>query len=341
MSRRLITAAWSALALAVASGSAAAAAPAASAASAAGPRMTNGGPVTQVVAHGPLSTAFAFGAGRTFVGGVGATSKARGGVYLLERGRLRRLPGSPKFVYGIAWRNGSLYVAGTRTLYRWSRFDGSRFARRRTIYRAPVGFEQFNGLAFGANGRLYAGVGVYEDDDDNGPTTSPYARDILSFSATGAGPKVFASGIRQPWQLAFPAGSSSPFVSNLGPDNIPNEPNPPDMILRVTVGQDYGFPNCDWNAPPACAGFAAPFKLLAPHTDAMGVATVGGRLYFTQYGVRTPAKVSWMLQSGGAVHQAATGFGTYVVALGQSRGSLYVGEVTGQIYRFTPRRPRP
>jgi glucose/arabinose dehydrogenase len=312
----------------------------ASTAAAAGPRMTAGGPVRQLTARGPLATEFAFGAGRTFVSGVGATSNARGGVYLLRGGRLRLLPGSPKFVYGIAWRNGSLYIAGTWTLYRWSNFNGSRFTRRRTIYRAPTGFEQFNGLAFGANGRLYAGVGIYEDNDDNGPTSSPYARDILSFSTSGAGPEVFATGIRQPWQLAFPPGSNSPFVSDLGPDNIPSQPNPPDGILRVTAGQNYGFPTCDWSSASACGGFATPLKLLPPHTDPMGVATFKNRLYFTQYGVRAGARVSWILQSGGAVHQSVTGFDTYIVALGQNDGSIYVGEVTGQIYRFTPRRRR-
>jgi glucose/arabinose dehydrogenase len=328
----LLTAALSAVA------TAAALAPTAAAAS--GPRTTDGRPLTQLSARGPLATEFAFGAGRTFVSGVGATPKARGGVYLLGGGRLRLLAGSPKFVYGIAWRNNSLYVAGTRALYRWSGWQGSRFTRRRTIYRAPAGFEQFNGLAFGANGRLYAGVGIYEDNDDNGPTKAPYARDILTFSASGAGPTVFARGIRQPWQLAFPPGSNAPFVSNLGPDGIASEPNPPDMILRVSAGQNYGFPTCDWNAPAACGGFDKPLKLLPAHTDPMGVAMLGNRLYFTQYGVRSGAKVSWIARSGGAVHLMASGFGTYIVALGQHHGSLYVSNVIGQVYRFTPQRHR-
>ena len=73
------------------------------------------------------------------------------------------------------------------------------------------------------------------NNNDHGPATlSPHLYDILSFNANGKGLKVFASGIRQPWQMAFPKGSSSPFVSDLGQDS--GAKNPPDFILRVHEG---------------------------------------------------------------------------------------------------------
>ena len=52
--------------------------------------------------------------------------------------------------------------------------------------------------------------------NDHGPAKTPYVYDILSLNANGKGIKVFATGIRQPWQMVFPAGSSSPYVSDLG-----------------------------------------------------------------------------------------------------------------------------
>ena len=42
--------------------------------------------------------------------------------------------------------------------------------------------------------------------------------------------KVFASGMRQPWQIAFAPGSTSPLVSDLGQDK--GAKNPPDFVLQ-------------------------------------------------------------------------------------------------------------
>ncbi|MBV8987045.1 MAG: hypothetical protein JO372_00655, partial [Solirubrobacterales bacterium] len=57
----------------------------------------------------------------------------------------------------------------------------------------------FNGLAFGADGRLYVGVDVGLTND-HGPKKS-LRYDILRFNAAGKNMKVFATGIRQPWQF--------------------------------------------------------------------------------------------------------------------------------------------
>lgn len=304
----------------------------------AGPRTTAGVRIRRVATGVPIATEFAFGDGRVFVGGAGAGNypDPGGGVYVLRNHRARRLDGSPVRVTGLAWHDNALYVSGDETLERWSDFNGSQFQTRRTIYTAPGTFQGFNGLAFGPDGRLYVGVGV--GNDDNGPTIDIYAREILSFDAAGGDLRVFARGIRQPWQMAFPKGSAAPYVSDEGPDDIASDPNPPDMLLHVRAGQNYGFPNCDWSTPSACANFAHPFRLLAPHTDPMGVAMLGKRVYFNEYGGREGAKVVWIAQSGGTIHKAAVGFGGLIVGLGQHGGRLYVGKTSGQIYRFTPTR---
>ena len=57
--------------------------------------------------------------------------------------------------------------------------------------------------------------------------------------------------------------------------------NPPDFVLHVKRGQDYGFPKCNHTKPSACAGFAKPFRMFTPHTDLMGIAARGSKLYLT------------------------------------------------------------
>ncbi|MBV9918990.1 MAG: hypothetical protein JO153_21000, partial [Solirubrobacterales bacterium] len=221
------------------------------------PTSTNGHPVQLVASGLATPTSFAFGAGQVFAGDGGAENgPPNGGVFVLKGGAATKLAGSPAFVAGLAWRNGTLYVSGGSPasgglrfqLLAWSGWNGTTFTKQKAIYTAPKKFQGFNGLAFGADGRLYVGADVgLTNNNDHGPAKTPYVYDMLSFKPNGKDLKVFATGIRQPWQMAFPKGSNSPFVSDLGQDS--GATNPPDFLLRVRRGQNYGFPQCNWTKP--------------------------------------------------------------------------------------------
>lgn len=319
-------------------------------ASAAGPpppTATNGHPVSLVASGLGTPTSFAFGAGTVFEGdgGTNQMGPPNGGIFVLKHGTATKLAGSPSFVGGLAWRNNTLYISsGTVTpagakfqILAWSGWNGTTFTKRKAIYTAPKKFDGFNGIAFGADGRLYAGVSL-AGTNDHSPSKAPYAFDILSMTAAGKGLKVVATGIRQPWQLAFPTGSSAPFVSDLGQDT--GATNPPDFILRVHKGDHFGFPQCNWTKPSACKGFAKPFKFFAPHSDVGGLAIIGNRLYMSEFGFAAPlrpALVVSMPLSGGPVKTVLTGFaGPGIVGLGAHAGWLYVGALTGQVFRVRP-----
>jgi glucose/arabinose dehydrogenase len=329
---------------------------AASAATAAGgppppPAGVGGAKIQQVAAGLHTPTSFAFGGGNVFEGDGGAqnANPPNGGVFVLSGGTGKLISGSPAFVAGLAWRKGTLYVSGasitgphsaTWQLLAWSGWNGTTFTKRKAIYTAPKTFAGFNGLAFGPDGRLYVGVDVgLTNGNDHGPAKTPYVYDILSIKPNGHGLKVFATGIRQPWQLAFPSGSSSPLVSDLGQDK--GAKNPPDFVLRVHKGDNFGFPSCNWTTPSQCTGFTKPsFAQFAPHTDIMGLAIIGNRLYMTSFlgtGGKGPGgEVFWMPLKGGAAKPLVKGFVAPVVGLGAHGGSLYVGELTGQVFRVTP-----
>jgi glucose/arabinose dehydrogenase len=328
-----------------------------SAANAAGgpppPTGVGGAKVKQIAAGLHTPTSFAFGAGTLFEGDGGAGSSSGppvgGGVYAIKGGKGTLIPGSPQFVAGLAWRGGALYVSGGSItgptsakwqLLKWSGWNGTTFTRRKAIYTAPKKFQGFNGIAFGADGRLYVGADVgLTNGNDHGPAKTPYVYDILSIKPNGKGIKVFATGIRQPWQLAFPAGSSSPFVSDLGQDK--GAKNPPDFVLRARQGDNYGFPACNWLVPSKCQGFTKPFQRFVPHTDIMGLAIIGKRLYMTSFlgvGGKGPGgEVLWMPLKGGPAKPLVKGFVAPTVGLGTHGGSLYVGEVgPGLVFKVTP-----
>jgi glucose/arabinose dehydrogenase len=297
----------------------------------------SGGGTASLAAVGPgTPTAFAFGKGQVFVSD---GTLPGGGVDVIKAGVATKLPGSPIASFGVAWHKGTLYVSALAQIQAWSGWNGTSFTKKQTIFKGSKQFPGLNGLAFGGNGRLYVGVDVGQKND-HGPATAPYQYDVLSMTTTGHDLKIVAQGIRQPWQFAFPAGSSSPFVSDLGQDS--GAKNPPDFVLRVKPGQNYGFPKCNHIKAKPCRGFAKPWKTFAPHSDVMGLAILGKRLYMTEFGAATPQRVVSVPLKGGHVKTVATGFTGPVVGLGARGHSLYVGQVStgqassGYVFKVTP-----
>ena len=312
------------------------------------PQSTNGQAVELVASGLKTPTSFAFGGGSVFEGDGGnseGNAPPNGGVYVLQSGAATEIAGSPQFVGGLAWHDNSLYVSGgvvgsagvSWQIDKWSGWNGKAFSSQTAVYTAPKGLDGLNGLGFGADGRLFVGVDVgLTDNNDHGPASkSPYLYDILSMTAEGKGVTVFAKGIRQPWQFAFPAGSSSPFVTDLGQDK--GAKNPPDFILRVSKGQQYGFPKCNHTSARACTKDATPFERFKPHTDPMGIAIEGDHLYLTSFagpaGKGPGGEVFSLPLHGGKLKPLVTGFVAPTVGLGVAEGYLYVGELTGEVFR--------
>jgi glucose/arabinose dehydrogenase len=324
-------------------------APAATASSGPPPPVSTNGHKVQLVASGlKTPTSFAFGDGMVFEGDGGnseGSAPPNGGVYLLKNGAAVKIASPLKFVAGLAWHRHKLYISGavlanghpSWRLISWSGWNGTTFTVRKTLYVAPKGFDGFNGIGFGADGRLYVGVDVgLTDGNDHGPaSTSPYLYDILTFRANGTDLRVFAKGIRQPWQFAFQPGSNAPFVTDLGQDS--GAKNPPDFVLHVHAGDNYGFPKCNHTVAENCQGFTKPFRRFGPHTDLMGIAVHRGTLYLTSFlgkGAKGPGGEVFTLRlNSHTLKPLVTGFVAPTVGLGLHDGYVYIGELTGQVYR--------
>lgn len=325
----------------------------ASAAGSSSPKAHGGAKVSLFATGMRNPTSFAFGDGSIFVGDSGNSSGLpNGGVWVIKHGVGVAIPDAPIFVGGMAFYHGALYLSGgvigssgfAWEIQKWSGWTGTTFTNRQVIYTAPSGFQGFNGVAFGPDGRLYVGVdtGLLNMNDHGPANTSPYLYDILSMTPAGKSLKVFASGIRQPWQLAFAPGSKEPFVSDLGQDT--GATNPPDFLLLVHKGANYGFPKCNWTMKGACKHFAKPFKMFAPHFDPMGVAVIGKTLYLGSYlGPRAkgPGALYSIPVAGGKMRPVVTDFGEATDALAAHGGYLYVGGSTsagaGMVYRVKPK----
>jgi hypothetical protein len=296
------------------------------------PTSTNGKPVRTVATGVTTPTAFAFTQSTVFAGS-GPDESGQGaptGLFTLAGGTATRVPGTPPIVFGLAWHGGRLYVSTGARIVAFGGWDGTRFASRRTIASPRQPFAGFNGLAFGPDGRLYAGVGFRVDYPKR--DRSRYAQSVVRMSATGKNLRTVARGLRQPFQLTFVRGVRFPYVGVLGQETgrIPD-----DAIVVARPGQNYGYPRCHFGRPRTCRGFATPKILLAGHASPMGIGAIGRRLYVSLFGgLKGDGKpvVATVPARGGRPKALLQGFAAPVIALGVHRGTVYVGDLTGTVY---------
>jgi len=301
------------------------------------PHAANGKPVTAVATGVPTPTAFAFGAGAVFAAsGPNEGGSAPGGLFVLKNGAATRLPGSPAVAFGLAWRGSELFVSTGPRIVALSGWTGTRFTKSRTVYRSTrKGFPGFNGLAFGPDKRLYAGLALNAKYDHAKDPFTP-SQAVVSLKPSGKGGlTVVSRGLRQPFQLVFPAGSKSPLVTSLSQDQG-NDPVPPDVIALAKPGANFGFPTCTWRTKKGCKGFTKPRFLLPVHSSPMGIGAVGSTLYVSLFGGidGNGPQVVTLPVKGGVPTPFITGFPAPVIGLGINGKTLYAGDLTGTIYRM-------
>ncbi len=305
------------------------------------PKAVNGHAVTVVARGVPTPTTFAFGGGQIFVAGFGdeQNPKVTGGVYVLKGGKPVKIPGSPPHVFGIAYHAGTLYVSGgvrTGGIYAWSGWNGTRFAKSRVVFAPRKGFNSFNGIAVGPDGKLYAGVSLGDAKKaDYSKGSTLYANDVVSIDPASGAVNVVATGMRQPWQPVFVPGHDGPLIADLGQENL-GKKRPIDRVVEAGQGTDFGFPSCPAK-PATCSSYDKPFAVFPAHASPMGLGALGGKLYVALFGGtgKGPMVVSLPL-SGGKFAPALVGFAAPVVALATHGGKVYVGDLTGTVYSFRP-----
>jgi glucose/arabinose dehydrogenase len=267
----------------------AAIASAALAAAPAGSAVPGGG---QIVARGiPYATNVTFdpAGGMWVTAGAGEPTSADGVWYVPHLGaRPRHVIKATNTALGLTWFRNRLYVASivsqsTGIVAAYSGFDGHRFRHRvKVVPYLPVGHNTLDSIVPGPNGRLYLGAGSEYDHQRAGHKTSGT---ILSFKPDGSDLRIEATGVRNPYGLAFIPGTASLlFTDNarddLGPSRPPDELN---LIRDVTkAAPDFGFPDCYDQGGAHCRGTAAPLALFPPHASSDGLAVTrhwrGGNL---------------------------------------------------------------
>jgi glucose/arabinose dehydrogenase len=286
-----------------------------------------------VVARGaghPVGIAFGRGASIWTTSAQYGTAPSDG-VWMTPRrsrgwGRPRQVVRRLFTALGLAWFRGELYVsyvapyrvfgAHSGRVDAFSRFDGRRFRRRRSVLRGlPVGQHNVDSIVPGPGGRLYVGIG---NPTNAGPPRHSLSAAVVSFLPSGRGLRVEARGLRNPFGLAMVPGTDHLLVTDNGRDDL-GPFRPPDELNLVRVPRrgaipHYGFPACWGQGGPSCRGTVPPLARLPAHASSDGVA-VARRL--GRYGLS-----AFIAQNGSSFSANRTGSDVIRVSL-TPRGRSY------------------
>jgi glucose/arabinose dehydrogenase len=194
--------------------------------------------------------------------------------------------------HGIAFHDGAIYIADTKTLWRLSYKDGQTKAagdRADVAQTTPGGMVGHftRDIAFGPGGDLFLTIG----SKDNLAEDPPSYATVQIVGAHGA-LTTFASGLRNPVGIAFYPGTDDLYVTVNERDGL-GDNLPPDYFTRVPKGDFFGWPYAYTGAhpdptfgakrPDLVAKSKTPDVLFQPHSAPLGFVFYEGGQFPAEY----------------------------------------------------------
>lgn len=145
---------------------------------------------------------------------------------------------------GLTHHQGSVFVTSVGTITKFVDGNGDHVADSVTVITddIPWGKHWTTEIVVGPDDLLYVGVG---SNSNRGLNTNPWSSTILRFHPTNGFVDIFATGLRNPYGLAFHAGGSLFGTENgAGPDSAWNCDEAVDELNWIRPAGNYGFPYC-------------------------------------------------------------------------------------------------
>ncbi len=193
---------------------------------------------------------------------------------------------------GVAFRNGSLYVAEVNRILRYDNIENRlNSPPEPVVVSAAFPSDAHHGwkyIAFGPDGRLYVPVGapcnVCEESDRRFST-------IMRMQPDGSEHEIFARGVRNTVGFDWQPESGELWFTNNGRDWMGDD-LPPDTLHRAAgAGLHFGFPYCHGGDIPdpqfgekrSCDEFTPPALKLGAHVAALGMKFYTGAMFPPHY----------------------------------------------------------
>jgi putative membrane-bound dehydrogenase-like protein len=262
------------------------------------------------------------------------------------------------FPLGVAIHEptGEVYVSyqGAITVLKDTNDDGRADKERALVDDLPFDQHQNDNLEFGPDGWLYIGVGSTCDACEDLDSRSA---SILRFNVATGESEIFATGMRNPYDIAFHPETGELFATDNGRDDLGMDA-PFEELNHIVQGGDYGYPRCrNEHDQPGCEDSRPPVATFEAHSSANGVEFYRGETFPPEYHANAFVTIfgSWLkldvetgiqrvvLVPSGETYAAEAGWflrfpaGVMPLPLGFGPDeALYVGDYVGDaIYRVS------
>lgn len=194
---------------------------------------------------------------------------------------------------GVAYRDGSLYVAEISRVLRLDGVDGvtaNTKAIEPVVVRDDFPGDAHHGwkyLRFGPDGKLYVPVGA----PCNVCTREKPYMSILRMNADGSGLESYAEGIRNTVGFDWHPRTGALWFTENGRDELADDRPGDELNVAPRAGMDFGFPYChqgdivdpEYGAGRKCEEFTPPVQVLGAHVAALGLRFYTGDMFPQEY----------------------------------------------------------
>jgi hypothetical protein len=233
---------------------------------------------------------------------------------------------------GVAYRNGSLYVAEINRVLRYDNIDTSLHnppAPALVSDRFPRDTHHgWKYIAFGPEGKLYVPVGapcnVCETDER-------YSM-ISRMNPDGTGYEVFARGVRNTVGFDWHPGTKELWFNDHGRDMLGDDLPSCELNHAPRAGMHFGFPFChqgdaadpEFGAKRSCAEFTPPALKQGGHVAPNGLKFYTGKLFPAEYANRI-----FIAQHGSWNRSKKSGYRVMMVTLDGDKVAKYEPFIDG------------
>jgi glucose/arabinose dehydrogenase len=193
---------------------------------------------------------------------------------------------------GVAFRNGSLYVAEISRILRYDDIE-NRLANppEPVVVYDKYPTETHHGwkfIAFGPDGKLYVPVGAPCNvcEKENKVYSS-----ITRINPDGTGMEVYAHGVRNTVGFAWHPQTNALWFTDNGRDNMGDDVPGDELNMAPKQNMHFGFPYChqgdkldpEFGKNKDCGNYTAPRQILGAHVAALGMRFYNGDMFLPEY----------------------------------------------------------